>query len=345
MPLQDSDELTFHDVASYFTEEEWKHLHEWQKELYKNVMKEIHQALISLGPLIATTIYSLRATEKEEAHSTDDQDTKRRGKPCSSPRCEVVSIHIKEEAEAYSLDYERIESNSNHTGYGTVSGQGEEDYIIDTQYEVADTALSDSDTVMMACSYEKGTHTGSQLWLENQKMRGEETTKCENGFMDLAHLNFNQEPPLLQPFEAHNNVSNLCHSGSFTCNPNIEKNLRVYSHAKCEKPFIKKQHIFKQKRVNIEVRQFQCTECGKSFRKKDNLFVHKRIHTGERPYHCTICEKNFSQKGILDRHLITHVGERPYQCNQCEKTFKQYRTLIVHQKIHTHPKYRSSSQT
>ncbi|XP_069502157.1 uncharacterized protein [Ambystoma mexicanum] len=58
--------VTMHDFADFFFEEEWKVLHEWQKELYMNVMKEIHQALSSLGPLIAATVSSLRAREKEE---------------------------------------------------------------------------------------------------------------------------------------------------------------------------------------------------------------------------------------------------------------------------------------
>ncbi|XP_069079563.1 zinc finger protein 282-like isoform X2 [Pleurodeles waltl] len=62
---------TFHDVAVYFSEEEWSLLHEWQEELYTNVMKEIHQALISLGPVIAASIFSLRAKDKEDPCSMD----------------------------------------------------------------------------------------------------------------------------------------------------------------------------------------------------------------------------------------------------------------------------------
>ncbi|KAJ1190671.1 hypothetical protein NDU88_007408 [Pleurodeles waltl] len=60
------DMVAFHEAPSCFSEEEWKLLQEWQKELYGNVMKEIHQALISLGPLITTTVFSLRAKEKQK---------------------------------------------------------------------------------------------------------------------------------------------------------------------------------------------------------------------------------------------------------------------------------------
>uniref|UniRef100_A0A8C5MI91 KRAB domain-containing protein n=1 Tax=Leptobrachium leishanense TaxID=445787 RepID=A0A8C5MI91_9ANUR len=41
--------VTFHDVAACFSVEEWGSLEEWQKELYRNVMREIHTALRALG--------------------------------------------------------------------------------------------------------------------------------------------------------------------------------------------------------------------------------------------------------------------------------------------------------
>ncbi|XP_069460841.1 zinc finger protein 2-like isoform X2 [Ambystoma mexicanum] len=63
----------FHNAAALFSEEEWKLLHEWQKELYTNVMNEIHQALISLGPLIATTVCSLRSKGKEDPYAPDSE--------------------------------------------------------------------------------------------------------------------------------------------------------------------------------------------------------------------------------------------------------------------------------
>ncbi|XP_069093065.1 zinc finger protein 436-like isoform X1 [Pleurodeles waltl] len=92
MSLQgpDKPQVTFQDVAACFSEEEWKLLHEWQKELYKNVMNDIHQALVSLGPLIATSVFSLRAKEKEEIYSVNSQYSGRRPSDSNSPGCHVV---------------------------------------------------------------------------------------------------------------------------------------------------------------------------------------------------------------------------------------------------------------
>ncbi|XP_069093016.1 zinc finger protein 354A-like isoform X5 [Pleurodeles waltl] len=77
MSRQDRNEVTFEDASAYFSKEEWTLLHEWQKALYRNVMKEIHQALISLGPLITTTVVSLRAKDKEEFYSLNNKDCAR----------------------------------------------------------------------------------------------------------------------------------------------------------------------------------------------------------------------------------------------------------------------------
>ncbi|KAJ1121660.1 hypothetical protein NDU88_000180 [Pleurodeles waltl] len=80
MPHQDSDNVpvTFQDVAASFSDEEWTLLQRWQKELYQNVMKEIQQALHSLGPVIATHVFSLRTKEKEDLNPFEEADSETR---------------------------------------------------------------------------------------------------------------------------------------------------------------------------------------------------------------------------------------------------------------------------
>ncbi|XP_078518049.1 uncharacterized protein LOC144782518 isoform X2 [Lissotriton helveticus] len=87
---------TFCEASDCFSENEWKLLKDWQKELYRNVMKEIHQALISLGPLIATTVGSLRAKDQGELCCMEVQDceTNHRNYPPPEAPCRFLEADL-----------------------------------------------------------------------------------------------------------------------------------------------------------------------------------------------------------------------------------------------------------
>ncbi|KAJ1111639.1 hypothetical protein NDU88_008956 [Pleurodeles waltl] len=103
MTHQPSDKgpLTFQDVAACFSEAERTLLREWQKELYRSVMTEIHRALSSLGPIIATSVFSLKVKDTEELCPAAPQDSEGRPGDDHSRNQELVipsaSAPIKEE--------------------------------------------------------------------------------------------------------------------------------------------------------------------------------------------------------------------------------------------------------
>ncbi|KAJ1112233.1 hypothetical protein NDU88_000501 [Pleurodeles waltl] len=83
--------LTFQDVVACFSQTEWELLHKWQNDLYENVMKEIYQVLMSLGPLIAASVFSLRGKQKDGLCLVDDEDSNRRHSDNHSPSATTMS--------------------------------------------------------------------------------------------------------------------------------------------------------------------------------------------------------------------------------------------------------------
>ncbi|XP_069098915.1 zinc finger protein 528-like isoform X8 [Pleurodeles waltl] len=63
--------IIFKDVAAYFSEEEWNVLQGWQKDLYKNVVKEIHRSMIALGFQIVNPSALLRIRRSEALNTRD----------------------------------------------------------------------------------------------------------------------------------------------------------------------------------------------------------------------------------------------------------------------------------
>ncbi|XP_018121581.1 zinc finger protein 135 isoform X3 [Xenopus laevis] len=64
--IKDPGTVTFNDVAVYFSFHQWELLEDWQKLLYKNVMKEIHGALTALGYEIANPGVLVKVQQSDE---------------------------------------------------------------------------------------------------------------------------------------------------------------------------------------------------------------------------------------------------------------------------------------
>ncbi|XP_072281368.1 uncharacterized protein [Pyxicephalus adspersus] len=60
--------IIFHDVAASFSEEQWMRLEKCQKDVYRNVMKDIHGALLALGYTILNPSIIFRIQSRDESN-------------------------------------------------------------------------------------------------------------------------------------------------------------------------------------------------------------------------------------------------------------------------------------
>ncbi|XP_061627624.1 zinc finger protein 239-like [Phyllopteryx taeniolatus] len=132
----------------------------------------------------------------------------------------------------------------------------------------------------------------------------------------------------------------------------------------CDMSFFRASELGRHQRTHTGEKPFQCSDCCITFASSENLRRHMRSHTGERPYVCITCSKGFYSRQDLNIHFLIHSGEKPhlcpvcgkgfaqlgnmkehkknvhvrsgkYVCNKCGATFTRYKSLNMHQRVHT----------
>ncbi|XP_029452341.1 zinc finger protein 282-like isoform X2 [Rhinatrema bivittatum] len=101
--------VTFRDVAAYFWEVEWDILGEWQKELYKKVIKEIHGVLMSRGYSILNPDVVFKIKKEDEKYfpqhwELEGKETMKDPSISFPIVTSVFSLSVKQEADLPFLD-------------------------------------------------------------------------------------------------------------------------------------------------------------------------------------------------------------------------------------------------
>ncbi|XP_069473309.1 zinc finger protein 586-like [Ambystoma mexicanum] len=361
-------QATFQDTPACFTEDEWKILKEWQKELYRNVMKEIHQALLSLGPLIVTTVFSLRNQDEEDPSHAESQEAADR----------ICGDRINDYEESFSIKGEEnlhlshppeTESCTRKKDFpspveveGDVMTNPEELIIVKIEENLhlihqLETEGRERKEVcrslggckgedlasvpIVHCEDEAGgscadpeSENGTQT--KSLQMNPRRCTYCDQIFIEhselMIHMRVHKKSKAFTCSVCgkrfHNRTGLMAHKKSHII-------LRPYKCTECDKSYTKPSHLYQHQRTHTGERPYRCTQCEKSFIRSSNLYVHQKSHTGERPYQCMECGKSFTLRSILYRHQKIHTGERPYQCTECDKSFTMNSDLTKHLIIHT----------
>ncbi|XP_075461258.1 uncharacterized protein LOC142497401 isoform X2 [Ascaphus truei] len=358
--------VKFNEVAVYFSEEEWRHLEPGQKELYSNVMRDIHTTLISLGYTIAHPDVLCRIKKDQEPYISS-QEEDRKGTCFPSTSSSVLSPDI----------LFRIKHEDQHTNSPGREVSGD----LRDHSNFAPVKDEDEMTPRFEYPLEKpGVSVDEEMYNIGRKdLERKERAEHSNAVNQLV---FNPKLSLWikQVDESaeceHNSVEITC-----PCDGEGEMNklkAEVDPIIDSDKPTIQKdvsEHFSNKENAN-EKKQASAQQKSSSVHKSDHAtkgeesllsIVLKRANAGslympsskylnsyrsseyskgiprssgketcsesKLPSHQTP-NSNEIVKSITDQQNV-HEMDKPYRCNVCEKNFKTIGVLNVHMRTHT----------
>nr|XP_033791997.1 zinc finger protein 182-like [Geotrypetes seraphini] len=348
--------VTFSDVAAYFWEVEWDILGEWQKELYKKVIKEIHSFLIAQGYSILNpdVIFKIKKEdEKYLTHYCESEEKENMNDPTMNLPIvtSVFSLSIKQEEDLPFMDHPESETseliNLPVTGSPNVKPEilirfKEEGFSIELQESEERRNLPNMGTCEELYETDDGFRNNSKKMRlcggqQKEEWKHEEPSK--------------DRPDLSADYEGSSSSISLPKEREIT--PKEERSNTLESNSSCYPRFLQAQGLKEVERPfkSADTREIFTTDFN--FVEQHLSWLKNEVHysdicqtntfgdaaSQDKLLKYSECDKCFGHEGKMQQQKMHHAGNcprlKPFKCSECDKCFSRRAKLQQHIMTHT----------
>ncbi|XP_021116791.1 zinc finger protein 558-like [Heterocephalus glaber] len=324
MALNAQDLLTMEDVTIKFTPEEWALLDTPQRKLYRNVMVENINHLLSLvdkemlWTVEGRVIPQLQHPERKIAPNIQERI---RTQPIGKTDTPTIKV----------MEWKNIQKNTceNHLCCKTCNQESLHRRNKMTEYGKGSNKCHQCGKGFRSCAELRG-HTQSNI--TEKPYEGCMCRKTFSPFLKHQHERTQTHEKQYEYQQCGNTFTHFSNFRRHNCTHTGEK---PYACHLCGKAFTDSSNLKNHKRTHTGGKPYRCDLYRKAFTQSNHLSGHKRTHTGEKPYECHLCGKAFTHLSKLKNYKRTHTGEQSYECHLFGKAFSDSSNLKQHKRMHT----------